>query len=312
MTYVFGPVPSRRLGNSLGVNNIPIKHCSYSCVYCQVGRTTNLTVGRRTFYEPRRIIEEVVSAVEEYLGKIDYITFVPNGEPALDINLGKAIKGIKEKVEEKVAVITNGSLIGSAYQDLLLADLVSVKIDAGSEDTYRRINRPHPDISLRGVIDSVMDFREKYNGTLLTETMLIDGLNDGERDLKKTAKVVGRIAPEKAYLAIPVRPPLEPWVRPSSRVAEARAIFRENGINADLLDFQERAEFGTAGAEDPSTSILNIIAVHPLREDYVRKILDDRQVSTDQVIERLIRSGKVRRIQYSGKSYLVLASSRTS
>jgi len=312
MKYVFGPVPSRRLGSSLGVNNIPMKYCSYSCVYCQVGKTTNLTVERRSFYDPSEVVAEVVSAVESYQGKIDYITFVPDGEPTLDMSLGKVIKGIKANTDKNVAVITNGSLIGSAYRDLFLADLVSVKVDACSEGTYRRVNRPHPDVSLPKVVGDWISFRKEYCGTMITETMLIDGLNDGEEDLQKTVEVVREIDPECAYLAIPVRPPFEPWVRPSSRITDAYEIFRANGINVELLNFQEGIEFGTAGTEDLLMGILNIIAVHPLREDYARKILNGRWPPPDHVIGRLIGSGKVRRIRYNGRDYLILATSRPS
>ncbi|MEM0456527.1 MAG: radical SAM protein [Nitrososphaerota archaeon] len=136
--HVFGPVRSRRLGRSLGVNNVPYKTCTYSCIYCQLGRTTNLTVERRTFYN----LESTVSEVSEFIGSVsedvDYVTFVPDGEPLLDINIGREIFEIKNRVPKPVAVLTNASLLfrEDAREDLLNADFVSVKIDVLKEGTW--------------------------------------------------------------------------------------------------------------------------------------------------------------------------------
>jgi len=145
----FGPVPSRRLGKSLGINNIPAKTCSYSCVYCQLGRTTNMTTERQAIYKPEDIFIEVERKVDEAVSRnerVDYLAFVPDGEPTLDINLGKEISIFKQ-MEIPIAVITNASLIwrNDVKEDLLKANLTSLKVDAVSEDLWRRINRPHKD-----------------------------------------------------------------------------------------------------------------------------------------------------------------------
>lgn len=306
MKYVFGPVPSRRLGNSLGVNNIPKKYCSYSCVYCQVGRTTNLTVDRRAFFDPNEVICEVASTANKFRGRIDYITFVPDGEPTLDINLGIIIKGIKENVTHKVAVITNGSIIGSVSADLMEADLVSVKIDAAVEEIYKIINRPHPGVSLSKVLDDLAKFNKLFSGALITETMLVNGVNDGEENLTKIAEILTEISPRTAYLSVPVRPPTEPWVKPSSKVMEWRDHFKDSGIEVRVLDYQEEGTFGIAGFEDPVEGILKIMAVHPLREDYAIEILTERKLDANQIIDQLISKGKICRIEYNGKHYLTL------
>ncbi|MGC8936553.1 MAG: radical SAM protein [Candidatus Methanomethylicaceae archaeon] len=306
MKYVFGPVPSRRLGNSLGVNNIPRKYCSYSCIYCQVGRTTNLTIDRRAFFDPNEVICEVVSTVNEFRGRIDYITFVPDGEPTLDINLGNIIKGIKENVTHKVAVITNGSVIGSAYADLMEADLVSIKIDAAVEEIYRRINRPHPRVTLSKVFEDLAKFNKIFSGTFITETMLVNGVNDGKQNLTKIAEILTQISPRTAYLSLPVRPPAEPWVKPSSKVMEWRDHFKDFGIKVSVLDYQEEGMFSIAGFEDPLEGILKIMAVHPLKEDYAIEILTERKLNANQIIDQLISKGKICRIEYNGKHYLTL------
>ncbi|RLF68121.1 MAG: radical SAM protein, partial [Thermoplasmata archaeon] len=213
----FGPVPSRRLGRSLGINNIPYKICTYSCVYCQIGRTVNMTIKRRTFYDPMRVLKDVKIRLEEVHRKgerVDYVTFVPDGEPTLDINIGKTAALIGD-LGIPVAIITNSSLLWreDVRQDLYNFDLVSLKLDAVSRDIWRRVNRPHRELSLERILDGILEFRKNYKGKLLTETMLIDGINY-EREIRKIADFVRKLSPDRAYIAVPIRPPAESWVRP--------------------------------------------------------------------------------------------------
>uniref|UniRef100_UPI001B80D389 radical SAM protein n=1 Tax=Desulfurococcus mucosus TaxID=2275 RepID=UPI001B80D389 len=180
---VFGPVPSRRLGMSLGVNNIPAKTCTYNCVYCQLGRTTALTVERRVFYDPWRIVGEVESRLREAEEKgvrVDYITFVPDGEPTLDSNLGREIEAVKG-LGKPVAVLTNASLLWreDVRSELAEADYVSVKVDAVREELWRRVNRPHGSLSLKRVLEGVEAFSSEFNGVLVSETMLLDKVEYG-------------------------------------------------------------------------------------------------------------------------------------
>ena len=180
-SLVFGPVPSRRLGRSLGVNNIPAKTCSYSCVYCQLGRTTRLSIERRKFYPPREIylrVAERLSLIKEKGEKVDYVTFVPDGEPTLDVNLGHEIRLLKS-LGVKVAVLTNASLMSreDVRLDLMGADLVSVKIDSLHVKTWKRVNRPHPSLVLDKIIEGLKSFSKEYKGMLITETMMIEGVD---------------------------------------------------------------------------------------------------------------------------------------
>lgn len=172
-SLVFGPVPSRRLGRSLGINNIPYKTCTYSCVYCQLGKTTNMLVRRRCFYKPEDLLIEVENKVKEILSKgerIDYLTFVPNGEPTLDINIGKEIMLIKQ-IGLPVAVITNASLLWNSRirESLLEADLVSLKVDAVSRDLWQVVNRPHKSLQLNDVLEGVRKFTEIFEGVVITK-----------------------------------------------------------------------------------------------------------------------------------------------
>lgn len=172
----FGPVPSRRLGRSLGINNIPAKTCPYSCVYCQLGKTVNMTMERQSFYEPEDIFEEVKRKCIEATSRderIDYLTFVPDGEPTLDANLGEEISLLK-RIRISIAVLTNASLIwqDNVKEDLLGANLVSLKVDAVSEDLWRKINRPYKSLKLNAILEGVRDFAKEFKGTIISEPCL--------------------------------------------------------------------------------------------------------------------------------------------
>jgi len=214
----FGPVPSRRLGRSVGINHIPPKTCSYACVYCQVGRTSQLRIARRAFYAEDDIVADVERKVDDarLAGEtVDYLTFVPDGEPTLDVGLGRVIERLKP-LGIKIAVITNGSLLWRAdvRETLAAADWVSVKVDAVRPNIWRRINRPHRSLWLSAVLDGMLAFAEAYRGELVTETMLVRGVNDDAAHLADVASFLAQLQPAKAYLAVPTRPPAEPWVEP--------------------------------------------------------------------------------------------------
>jgi wyosine [tRNA(Phe)-imidazoG37] synthetase (radical SAM superfamily) len=181
----FGPVPSRRLGFSLGINHVPAKHCTYSCVYCQVGRTAHMDLKRREFYP----VDQILASVDRKIAKcaqvgkeINYLTLVPDGEPTLDLNLGKLIEGLKQ-FRIPIAVISNASLIDrlDVQEDLLQADWVSLKVDSVDEQVWKAINRPYRHIFLSNILDGMCTFRKKYCGELVTESMLVAGLNDSEK-----------------------------------------------------------------------------------------------------------------------------------
>ncbi|MGD8309020.1 MAG: radical SAM protein, partial [Chromatiales bacterium] len=181
----FGPVPSRRLGRSLGINNVPTKTCDYTCVYCQVGPTTLKIVEPRPFFSPEEIREAVRARVEGVRaagGGIDYLTFVPDGEPTLDARLGESIEALRP-LGIPVAIITNATLLsrGAVREAVAKADLVSLKVDTVDEDAWRRINLPHHDLDLGVILDGIRRLASAYRGRLITDTMLIAGINDSER-----------------------------------------------------------------------------------------------------------------------------------
>jgi wyosine [tRNA(Phe)-imidazoG37] synthetase (radical SAM superfamily) len=302
----FGPVPSRRLGQSLGINNIPPKICSYACVYCQAGKTIHMQVERDSFYSSREILDAVEKRIKELKDKkehIDYLSFVPDGEPTLDIELGNKIEMLKP-LGIKIAVISNSSLIWErrVREDLCKADWVSLKIDAVSEDIWREVNRPHNSLQLDKILQGIKEFSRIFKGELTTETMLIQGINDKEEELEKVADFISGLKRVKSYISIPTRPPAEKWVHSASEraISIAYHIFKERGIDVELLIGYEGNAFAFTG--NVEEDLLSITSVHPMRKDAVDEFL--KKAGADwSVIDKLINEGKLLEIKYKGKNF---------
>ena len=308
---VFGPVPSRRLGSSLGINNIPPpKRCTYSCIYCQLGATKILTVERSRFYDTeilRKALSEKLSEINE--DELDYITFVPDGEPTLDESLGEHVKAIRELSDKPIAILTNSTLISNedVRGDLMEFDLVSIKLDAASEKVWKRINRPHPSLNLEEVLDGMRIFRRDFSGKLISETMLIDCVNSERSEIRRIAEELSKIEPDKAYIAIPTRPPAESWVKPvdEEKLVESYEIFSESlgRDRVELLIGYEGAEFKIG--RDPIRDLLSVATIHPIRLDYAHQILSKSIQDPDELIERLVDLGEIRLVEYRGRTFLV-------
>ena len=302
----FGPVPSRRLGRSLGINNIPPKVCTYSCIYCQVGKTVNMQVERRPFYEPAEIVRRIKIQVKKALKKgetIDYLTFVPDGEPTLDINLGHEIDLLKP-LAIKIAVITNGSLIvrEDVRRDLMKADWVSLKLDSTWKTDWRKINRPHKNLDLNLMLKAMSDFSKSYHGKLVTETMFVQGVNNDADMLQETAEFLASLNPERAYLAIPTRPPAENWVKPPNpeEVNTAFQIFSEKIPHIEYLIGYEGNAFAYTG--NVEKDLLSITSVHPMQAGAIRKLLT-RAGKDWTTITKLISKQKIVEIDYNGRKF---------
>ena len=302
----YGPVPSRRLGKSLGINNIPPKVCSYSCVYCQLGTTIRTYIERREFYEIEAIIKDVNRKVKEAKKNkefIDYLSFVPDGEPTLDINLGREIELLRS-LRIKIAVITNASLIWreDVRDDLLGADWVSLKIDAISEKIWHRINRPHRSLRLEKILDGMLEFARVFGGELTTETMLIRGINDNNREIEEIADFLSELKPDRAYISIPTRPPARRGIMPASeeKINMAYQILSNKLSNVEYLIGYEGNAFAFTG--DVEEDLLSITSVHPMREEAVREFLSKTR-SDWSIIERLIEENKLIETEYGGKRF---------
>ena len=305
---VYVTVPSRRLGQSIGINNIPPKSCSYSCVYCQLGRTNRMQVNRRIFYKPEEIFHEAELKIKQLNNKnesADYFSFVPDGEPTLDINLGTEIDLLK-CFDIKIAVITNASLIwmDDVKEDLMKADWVSVSIDAADEDTWRKIDRPHGSLRHQDILNGIIEFSKAYKGTLVTETMLVDGINDHEACIKKVAEQLTVILPKKAYLLVPTRPPAENSIKRSSKdsLINAVEIIRSiSGVHVECITGDEKEE-GFFFSEDIVNDLLSITSVHPIRKEIVDEMLKKRNVDK-AVIDDLVRRDMIVEFLFEGKKF---------
>jgi wyosine [tRNA(Phe)-imidazoG37] synthetase (radical SAM superfamily) len=302
----FGPVPSRRLGRSLGINNIRAKVCTYSCAYCQVGRTVQLRWGRRPFREAAGVAAAVrrhLDAARQAGEPVDYLTFVPDGEPTLDRAIGEVIRLLRP-LGVPVAVISNGSLLFDAdvRAALAAADCVSVKVDTVRPETWRRLNRPHRRLALTAVLDGIGAFAAGFRGTLITETMLVDHVNDGEDELRHTAAFVGDLHPRTAYLAVPTRPPVERWAVPPGESVLARAyeVFRTWHPRVEMLLGYEGDAFASTG--DPVADLLRITAVHPMREGAVHRLLERGGVPLRAVAD-LVAAGRLVEVRYGPHRY---------
>lgn len=302
----FGPVPSRRLGRSLGINNIPPKVCTYSCAYCQLGHTLQMQSVRQAFHEPGVIVNAVrdkVAMAREAGEAIDYLTFVPDGEPTLDANLGREIELLRP-LGLPIAVITNGSLIWrwDVRQDLMAADWVSVKVDSVQERVWRQIDRPHGRLALASILRGMQELATAYHGELVTETMLVAGANDGEEQLGETAAFVAQLEPDRVYLSVPTRPPAETWAQAPDEQALSRAycIFRERMEQVEYLVGYEGNAFAFTG--DAEQDLLSITSVHPMRQDAVDSYLARAGVGWP-VVRRLVAQGKMVEIQYMGHAF---------
>jgi len=305
-SIIFGPVPSRRLGRSLGINHIPPKTCTYSCVYCQLGNTITMPVKRENFYQAEDIAQAVKEKVKQVKAKgelIDYLTFVPDGEPTLDADLGKEIELLKP-LGIKIAIITNASLIWrkDVRQDLLKADWISLKVDAVSNGTWHRINRPQKSLKLESILAGMLNFVSIFKGELTTETMLIQGINDNSSQLEEIADFLAQLKPSKAYLAIPTRPPAEKEVRAAGEQAVNMAyqIFTKNLSDVEYLIGYEGNAFALTGKVEDD--LLSITAVHPMRREAVAEFL--KQSDTDwRVVEKLIKDGSLVELEYQGRKF---------
>ena len=307
---VYGPVPSRRLGRSLGVNHVPPKTCSYSCIYCQLGKTDNMTCERREFYDPKQITELVEEKLSNPHDAVDYVTFVPDGEPTLDVNLGLEIEAVKT-LGGKTAVISNSSLIWmeDVRDDLYKADWVSLKVDAVSEEMWRRVDRPHGRLRLDHILDGLISFAEDYHGVLTTETMLVDGYNDTDEP-ELVADFIHELKPDISYVALPTRPPAEKWVKPAKEEAvnHAYQVFSETLDNVEYLIGYEGNAFSSTG--DFEYDILSITSVHPMREDGVRDLIRSDDACWGDV-DRLINEDKLVELNYQdNRFYMRRISSR--
>lgn len=313
MKFVFGPVPSRRLGQSLGIDTLPLKTCNWNCVYCQLGRTIPLTNERREYFPRKEILAEVEQALASHkTSRIDWITFVGSGEPTLHSGLGWLIQKIQGLIDTSagsmhrlpVAVITNGALLylPEVREELAWADAVLPTLDAGNARLYHKINRPHPDLTYERLVDGLIAFREKYKGMLWVEVMVVRGLNDTEGTLREISAVLEQVQPDEVHINLPTRPPAEAWVVPADEAGLMRAI----SILGNVAKVVQPAEgdFDLGVYENSVEAIIGIITRHPMRQDELERTLTRWSPGeVKEALEDLQASGRAQIVKRFGKRF---------
>lgn len=304
----FGPIPSRRLGKSLGINNIPPKVCTCSCLYCQVGPTMERSTEPRAFYPPERIATEVAAHVEAVRAEgevIDHLTFAPDGEPTLDLGIGESIRLLRP-LGIPIAVISNASLLWrrDVRDRLAEADWVSAKVDSGVESIWRKVDRPHPGLDLATELDGIRQFASEFGGELVSETMLVAGINDGPASIVSVGEFLSEIELPLAYLSIPTRPTPYPGVTAPDEetVTRAFALLNEYVPRVECLTGYEGDAFASTG--DPAADLLAITAVHPMRPSAIQQLLDRTGAGWD-LVEQYLADGTLTAVDYRGDRYYV-------
>lgn len=298
MRHMYGPVPSRRLGSSLGVSPIPKKVCNYSCIYCQLGRTDRLTNTRQMFFP----VSEIVAEFDEAAGRspgFDVVTVVGEGEPTLYLGLGELLDQIQCRTDKPVAVITNGALLGdpSVRSDLSRADIVLPSLDAWDQASYRRINRPHRLLRFEDVHQGLKEFAETFEGQLWLEIMLMEGINADDSTLGKYAGLLTDLTYDRLCLNTPVRPPAEPYVRAVDHATMMHAAEVLGGVSIDLL---QSVGFHS-DIPDDYEAVRSIIKRHPMNQHEIEGFLESRgHRSSAEILERLRRDDAVAVIHYKG------------
>ncbi len=309
--YVFGPVPSRRLGRSLGVDLVPFKHCSYDCIYCQLGRTTRKTIERRTFVPLRSILAELRRKLEEC--RPDYITLSGSGEPTLYRPLDRLIGGIKQLTKIPVAVLTNGSLLWqpAVRRELLSADLVVPSLDAGDDAAFQNVNRPHPDIAFDRMVEGLIQFREVYRGTLWLEVFILGGMTAIDSEAAKIAKIARRIRADRIQLNTVTRPPAEEFAFPvpRARMLNLRRLFgRRAAVIADY-----RAPAGPVAGAGDEAAVMTMLARRPCTLKDIADGLNLHSTQAGKLLEHLLTDHRVEEQRVGCKAYYqIRARSRSS
>lgn len=292
--YIFGPVPSRRLGTSLGVDLMPHKTCSLNCVYCECGKTTHLTLKRKE-YVPVSMVQQELKDFLSHKPKLDFITFSGSGEPTLHNGIGKIIHFLKSNYPQyKIALLTNGTLFydSNVIKQILNADVVKVSLDAASEKNFININKPHPKLNLSKIIEGLILLRKQFSQQLWIEVFLVTGFNDNEAELKGIKKIINLINPDKIHINTLDRPGAEKWIKPVDKqtlldaaeyLGEAEIIKRDASQQNDKII--ETGNFNDI--------LLSTLKRRPCTAEDISKILNISSDKTCKLIDALIQNGKI-------------------
>ncbi len=302
MGQIFGPVPSRRLGFSLGVDTIPFKTCSLNCIYCQLGRTINKTIQRKEYIAADDISREIEEVLRE--GKrIDYITFSGSGEPTLNSEIRRMISRIKELTSIPLAILTNGTLLyrPRIREDLMEADLVIPSLDTVTQEIFEMVNRPHPSLKIEKVITGIDSFSQEFNGKVWLEIMVVKGINDSLEEIEKAAQVIKQMNLEKIQLNTVVRPPAEEFARPLTR-EDLKNIKTVLGQKCEIIAEFKRAT-QKAYKRDVEKRILSMVKRRPVTLVDISRSLGLHRNEIIKYVETLEKKYQIRTKVHSGERY---------
>lgn len=292
--HLYGPVPSRRLGRSLGIDLVPHKVCSYDCIYCQIGKTTVKTLLREEYIPSQEVLGELKAFLSKNGSSIDHISLSGSGEPTLHSKIRLVIEGIKEMTLIPVAVLTNGSLLyeEEVRKDLIGADIVLPSLDAASSETFMRINRPYKGLSVEKVIEGMVEFRKIYKGQIWLEILFCKGVNDSQSELLQMKKAVDQIQPDLIHLNTVVRPPSEQSAIPLGlrEMEEIRAFF---GERASIISEFDRHHL-VAPERDRREEILRILRRRPLSLTDLSEGMGIPQKELEGYIRFMVEEGKIK------------------
>ncbi len=306
--HIFGPIASRRLGRSLGIDPVPLKTCNWNCVYCQLGRTSPLEPRRDEYIDADEVIEELKRHLAEHGEEsFDWITFVGSGEPTLHSRLGWMIREAKRLAQKPVAVITNGSLLGdpAVRKELLAADAVMPTVSAGTEQTYLRLHRPAHGLDFASFSEGLVAFRDEYEGALWAEVMLVAGYNDDEGELRALRELLLRIRPDEIQVVLPTRPPALPTVRPPSSARMSLAVqILSAAAPVGAVDGDAAKPEVSAAGEDLHEVLVGLVQRHPMTETELVHALTNWAVEEIRdAIATLTESRRVLAVERDGRRF---------
>lgn len=301
MQFLFGPVPSRRLGFSVGIDIVPYKTCSYDCLYCELGKTTRHIKKRASFFSIERILNEIKEFLNSQKLEIDFLTLSGSGEPTLNLDLGEIIGFLKKVTNIPVAVLTNSSLLylPDVRKDLSQADLVIPSLDAASESVFKKINQPGPGVKLATIIEGLKKFSREYQGRLWLEVLFCHGVNDSEEEVKKIARIAQEINCEKIQLGTVARPPAELATQPVTK-EKLLEFCRFFGPKAEVIGtFEAKPQ----KMNDAENKIVSILERRPMSEADLANLLKIKRPVLVKMLDKLERLGQLVRVRFERKNF---------
>ena len=300
--HIYGPVPSRRLGFSLGIDIIPFKTCSLDCIYCQLGRTSKKKIRRKEYFSQEKILSQIKKVLAS--GKqIDYVTFSGSGEPTLNKSIGKLIREIKNLTPIPVAVLTNSTLLcrKSVIEALKAADLIVPSLDAVSQDIFVKVNRPHPSLKIDTIIEGLKKFRQKFNGQIWLEVMLVKGINDSPSHINKLREVIAEINPGRIQLNTVVRPPAENFAQPLNQ-EKLEEIKKSMGEKCEIIvEFSRKGQISSS--ENLEQAILSLLRRRPATLKDISSSLGKHRNEIIKYINFLLEDRKIKVVTHKGMKY---------